>query len=309
MRKIGTIALAALLAGGVNITYSSAEKNNDVSQNESSKEEIEEKETTDFVRYSGVIKDIEKNKEKWTLTIEDENGEPTIVFVNAQSFIFHNGSGEKFNYSQLDKGTIVEAYINKNKPMILIYPAQVTPDFMIVKDEKTFGQVKVSKFDDSFLSLDGELKLNIGEETKLINQLGESIKQEDLKRKDLIVFYSFTTRSLPPQTSPMKIIAFDKTIEMKEKVAEIIKNDHVMKNGVKMIPLRAVAEELGYNVQRDSKVPTFYITKQNLTYTLTRGKKVYGYNRSIGRFEVAPFLENNKTYVPEQFLDLLLENM
>lgn len=304
MGKIGTITLAILLAGGVNITNSSAAQTNGVKE---VKSDTEVSETTDFVKYSGVIKDIEKNKEKWTLTIEAENGEPTIVFVNPHSFIFHN-NGEKFNYTQLEKGSTVEAFIDKNKPMILIYPAQVTPDFLIVKDEKSIAQVKVSKFDDSFLSLDGQLKLNISEETILTNQLGESIEQEDLKRKDLVVFYSFTTRSLPPQTSPTRIIAFDKSFEMKERVAEIIKKDHVFKDGVKMIPLRAVAEELGYEVKSDRKKKV-YVTKQNVSYTITRGKKVYGFNRSIGHFNVAPIIKDKRTYVPEQFLDLLLENI
>lgn len=308
LRKIGTIALAALLAGGTNIAYSSAAKNDEVSEVDSNLEEAKEIETSDYVKFSGIIKDIEKEEEKWTLTVEDENGEPIILFVDAHSFLFHNGNGLKLNYSELEKGTSVEAYYDKNKPMILIYPARVTPDFMIINEEKNLAQVKVGKFDEKLLSLDGQLKLNIDKETILVNQLGESIEQEDLNRKELIVFYNFTTRSIPPQTSPSKIIAFDKTIEKKAKVAEIIKNDHLFKEGVKMIPLRAVAEELGYYVQRDSKIPTFYISKQNLTYTITRGKKVYGYNRSIGQFEVAPFFHNDKTYVPEEFLELLLEN-
>ena len=307
MKKIGTIALALLLAGGVNITNSSAAKNKEVSDRNSNVEEMEEIETSDFVKFSGVIKDIEKGKEKWTLTVEDENGEPFILNVDANSLLFDNGAGEKLTYSELEKGTTVEAYSAKNKPMLLIYPTQLTPDFMIIHEEKNVGQVKVSKFDENFLSLDGQLKLNIGKDTIITNQLGESLEQEDLDGKDLVVFYSVTTRSLPPQTSPIKIIAFDKTVEKKERIAEMIKADHFIKNGVKMIPLRVVAEELGYEVKSDRK-KTVYVTKQNVSYTITKGDKVYGYNRSIGRFEVAPFIKDKKTYVPEQFVEVLLEN-
>ena len=44
--------------------------------------------------------------------------------------------------ADLKKGATVEAYYDKNKPMILIYPTTVTPEIVIVKDEKVLGEVK-----------------------------------------------------------------------------------------------------------------------------------------------------------------------
>ena len=91
-------------------------------------------------------------------------------------------------------------------------------------------------------------------------------------------------------------------------VQEIIAGDHYVKNGVKMIPLRKVAEQLGYDVLAQAKISGALITKGNLSFTIKRGDKIYGFNRSIGKFEIAPELKDKKTYVPVDFLDLLIQN-
>lgn len=308
LKKVGALALVALLAGSTAISYPVAAKENLVPINESKEQKKEEKETTNFIKFSGAITQIEKAGKRWTLTVEDKEGVIMHLIVNDQSHLFNSKTAERLDQSSLKVGTTVEAYYDKNKPMLLIYPAQVTPEFMIIKDEKNEGQVKVGQFDKEFLSLDGQLKVNIGKETVLENQLGETINKADLADKDSIVFYSSTTRSIPPQTTPSKIIAYDDTAETKARVNEIVKNDHIMKDGVKMIPLRKVATALGYHVESIPKAKSVLVTKQNLSYTIKLSDKVYGYNRSIGRFEVAPIMSNQKTYVEENFLKLLLEN-
>ena len=81
-----------------------------------------------------------------------------------------------------------------------------------------------------------------------------------------------------------------------------------MKNGVKMIPLRKVAEHLGYKVLSQPKINGAIVTLQNSSFTITRGEKMYGYNKSLRQFEVAPELKGMKTYVSEDFLELLIQN-
>ena len=46
----------------------------------------------------------------------------------------------------------------------------------------------------------------------------------------------------------------------------------------------------------------------NSSFTIKRGDKMYGYNKSIRKFEVAPELKDMKTYVSEDFLELLIQN-
>lgn len=329
---MSTIALAALLAGSTVGGYSTFAQE-DLTPILSDKEQEKVQDTTNFMKATGIIQEIEKEIDGIRLTIENEDKMVTIIRINNESLLFNSGTTNQLKQADFKKGATVEAYYDKNKPMILIYPTTVTPEIVIVKDEEVFGEVKISKFDKDFLSLDGELQLNIGEETPLLNQQGQAIELQELDGKELMVFYSITTRSLPPQTPPTKVIALDNpTIEETPEVAPeekpevapevkpevkpevssgvqaIIDNDHYMKDGVKMIPLRKVAEHLGYHVLSQPKVNGALVTLGNSSFTITRGDKEYGYNKSLQSFEVAPELKGMKTYVSEDILELLIQN-
>ncbi|WP_432360000.1 stalk domain-containing protein [Sporosarcina sp. UB5] len=312
MRKVGAVALTALLAGSAWAPFA-AQADNHVIQMD--REEV--KDASDFMRATGVITNIEKWDNDLMVTVENEDGLITNFRIQEETLLFNSGTTDEMKPANLKKGMKVEAYYDKNKPMILIYPAQITPELFIVIDEENFGSVKVGKFDEDFLSLDKELKLNIGEETPLVNEQGEKIEKADLKGKELVVFYSITTKSLPPQTPPTKIIALDPLTDegpgeeaphIPKSVLDMIENDHYVKDGVKMIPLRKVAEELGYYVLSQPKTNGALLTKGNVSFTITRGEKMYGFNKSLQQFEAVPeLIGGNKTYVSEDFLELLLE--
>lgn len=314
MKKIGAVALTALLAGSAWTPFT-VQANDEVIQ--VVKEEV--KDASDFVRVTGVITNIENRENGLMVTVESGPDNITNFIIQDKTLLFDSNTTNELKPGNLKKGMKVEGYYDKNKPMILIYPTQTTPELFFVIDEEKPGSIKVGKFDEDFLSLDKELKLNLGEETTLLNQQGEKIGTADLKGKELVVFYSITTRSLPPQTPPTKVIALDplgddaigepveENSEIPKSVLDMIENDHYMKDGVKMIPLRKVAEELGYNVLSQPKTNGALLTKGNLSFTITRGEKAYGYNKSLRQFPVAPeLIGGNKTYVSEDFVEMLI---
>ena len=204
MKKIGAVALTALLAGSAWSPYA-VHANEDMIQVVS--EEV--KGASDFVRATGVITSIENRENDRMVTVENDEGLITVFRIHNDTLLFNSGSTNEIEPGDLKKDMKVEAYYDKNKPMILIYPAQITPELFFVMDEEEPVSVKVGKFDQDFLSLDKELKLNIGEKTTFLNQQSEKIEMAELKGKELVVFYSITTMSLPPQTPPTKIIALD----------------------------------------------------------------------------------------------------
>lgn len=269
---------------------------------------VEQQDTSNFIKTSGVIQDIETKKDAVTLTVATEEKEPiiTILKLTDETLLFNSGTTKSVEKEVFQKGQSIDAYYDKNKPMLMIYPAQISPELVIVQDKEKIGSVKVSKFDDSFLSLDKELKLNIGEETILENEQGEKIKQEDLKGKELVVFYTITTMSIPAQTPPSKIIAIDYlSPEMKE-IQNIIEQDHFIQNGTRMIPLQKVGEHLGYVVLTFSKGKGTYMKLGNSSLIITSENKKYSYNRSLRQFTEKPVLKNNKTYVSEDILEVLI---
>ena len=99
-------------------------------------------------------------------------------------------------------GDYIVGYYLMDAPMIMIYPPQYNVS-VIVNGE--FLGVAVDRFDDELVSYDGFLKLNIDDNTEIILQDGEPF-DGDLAHRKLVVLYGVSTRSIPAQTTPDKII-------------------------------------------------------------------------------------------------------
>lgn len=302
-KKIAPLAISALLLGAVT---ANAEEPTTESEEEVEKAPI-------FIQQTGKVTSVEDVNDGKLFFVKD--GENIFHFYVDENTLVYDNTGKEVN---LEVGNTVSIHVYGNQPMVLIYPPRYTPSVVIVETEEN-GFVKVDQFDENHLSADGQLQLNLNDESVIVDAKGEKVAVEELKNYSAIVFYGPTTRSLPPQTSPEKIVVFpklDNTVgeaaAAKEeapaadsKIEEIIGSDFKIVDGQKMVPLRKVAEGLGYKVDATKKGAI--ISKDAVTYTITRDSKTYGYNKALGQFKVAPtFLENNKTYVEYDFaLELL----
>ena len=212
---------------------------------------------------------------------------------------------------ELKEGDKVVAYIFAKKPQKLIYPPQFNPDVVIV-ETKEAGFVEVDYFFENLTNTYDMLKLSIGENTELLNTKGEKVAAKDLTEKNLVVFYTASTKSIPAQTTPSKVIVLDDESEntnentVDAEIAQIIATDYYEVDGTKMVPLRLIAEKLGYKVESTGKGAIIF--KGNLSYTITRGEKMFGYNKALRPLSAAPaLLEANKTYVPVEFVEELMK--
>jgi hypothetical protein len=309
MKKKGIIVTAALVTGLVCSTNQAwaLTKADAVSITNAKDTVVKQEDYTNFIAFSGVVSELKSEGKKVTITVENEESSIMIFPISEEVLLFSNSKGEKLQSDKLVKGSKVEVFYAKNKPMPLIYPATITPDLIIVHEEE-MGHVKVAKFDKSLTSLDNDLKLHISKETELYDEKGQAIKEEELHGKELIVFYTVSTKSIPAQTTPSKIIALKQQDDEFLKIQQIIDEDHLFKNGTKMIPLRKVAEHLGYTVDWKGKAKGAFVSMQNMTIHILPGKKEYGFNRSLRYFAEKPFIQNNKTYVSEDILELLLQD-
>ncbi|AXI00785.1 copper amine oxidase N-terminal domain-containing protein [Sporosarcina sp. PTS2304] len=291
MNKIVPFALSALLIG-------SAATTGEVFANEGVSSEVTSDEKA-FIKVEGTIENVEKSEDVTLYTIK-QGEETPILAVTEDTLIFDN-TGKK---AELKKGDTVSGYTDADKPMILIYPPQYSPEAVIV-EKTTDATAVVGMFDDELIDPHLKLQLTIDDKTELSSVSGKKVKTEDLKGQNLLVFYTATTRSIPAQTTPEKVIVLDgNTVDEDASVEQIIESDHYIVDGVKMVPLRLIAEKLGYVV--DSTGEGAIISKGAPSYTITRGQKEYGYNKSLQKFEVAPdLLEPKKTYVPVEFVDEL----
>nr|WP_106778792.1 stalk domain-containing protein [Lysinibacillus timonensis] len=267
-----------------------------------------------FIEVKGTIHEITEDSNGYFYgTVEGD--QPFAIYFNEQTVILNN-VGEKI---ELEEGMEFTAFVDSSKPMIMIYPPRYSPEVIIVQT-KELGTVQYDQFDENFLNKNKDLSINVDEDTDILNLSGTKLSKEDIVNEDVLVFYTVTTKSLPAQTAPSQVIvlSYDEVDQVEEGTVkeennniemayQIAERDSHLVNGVKMIPLRLVAEQLGYKV--NSTGNGAIVSKGALSFTITRGSKMYGYNKAVKSFaEVPTLLEKNKTYVPYEFLELLIGN-
>lgn len=297
--KIVSLAMVALLASGAAVP--TAVLANGVP---AASVEKEEKKPV-FIQITGKIDDVEVRDSATYYSIK-EGDKPAFLVLTEETLVFDD-TGKKV---ELKKGDQVTAYTYSDKPMLAIYPPQYSPEVVIVETEGASSAV-VGSFDKDLLDQDLSLQLNISEKTELSSTSGKEVTAADLKEQNLLVFYTITTMSIPAQTPPEKVIVLDQQKPEQEApgdsvVDKIIASDFYEVEGTKMVPLRLIAEELGYEVK--STGIGAILSKGPVSFTITRGEKMYGYNKALGYFKVAPaLLEPSKTYVPVEFIKELME--
>ena len=295
------LALFAILLGGA-FAPAVLGDGASIKENEMNKDEGQVQVQGNFLKLTGTLSLLEKNDNGLLHGVIEQQDNVFNIVVGEETVVVDN-TGKRV---ELKEGMDFTAYVDGNKPMILIYPPQYSPDLVIVQTEE-MGFVEVTQFDENFAN--ESLKLNISDETVIENLSGTAVEVKDIVGIDVAVFYKFTTFSIPAQTTPSKILvlSYDEE-EVSEEVAAvqtIIENDFYEVNGFTMVPLRLIAEKLGWTVTSTGKGAI--VSKDNASFTITRGEKLYGYNRAVHYFEEAPaLLEPKKTYVPVEFVDRLL---
>ena len=149
-----------------------------------------------FEQIVGVIQSIVPGDSCCTqmISVMTENGIVNL-YVSMDTIIIDN--------VRLRRGMRVAAYYNRNLPAPAIYPPQYHAQLITVLRQNQ--DVMLSYFDDSLLAEDGSLQLNIGSVTRMSTINGQ-IFTCNPGGNDLLVYYSAMTRSIPPQTTPQRII-------------------------------------------------------------------------------------------------------
>ncbi len=278
-----------------------------------------------FKSVSGVIKEIslvdtEGDKKLQFLSVEDENKELCTLVVSSDTFLVNE------NPIEVDKKVL--AFYDAQAPMLAIYPPRYSAAVLAV-DMPEDVSIKVDRFDSELVSSDNELKLNVSEDTEIISKDGKPYKGE-LKNKNLVVIYNFTTRSIPAQTNPIKVIVLDeekaqptqptsteqpKDTEEKpseesissEDIKQLVVDGKVLdtnkpfvnNEGVVMVPLRAVSEALNYSVKWNEEINGIMLDN---VITLKVGEDYYTHAKATGiELGTAPVLVDGVTYVPLKF--------
>lgn len=161
--------------------------------------------STCFGAFQGTVKDIQIYKNNnisgnqiWNFVLV-ENEENSVV-----NFVISSNTYFAFQ-DMITIGSTITGYYALNVPVPLIYPPQYQAYVVVVEPDSKSEQIKVDCFNNNLVSSDGTLKLNIGENTQILNKDG-SPYQGSLEGKALVVHYNAATKSIPAITVPNKII-------------------------------------------------------------------------------------------------------
>ena len=83
---------------------------------------------------------------------------------------------------------------------------------------------------------------------------------------------------------------------------EIYENEE----GVKMLPLRQIAEALGYEVTWDNDASRAELVKGAHWSAVTIGEDNYNFARMLIKLDTSPVLKDSRTFVPYEFLEKVL---
>lgn len=107
------------------------------------------------------------------------------------------------NHVKVRVGDRVTGFYDADAPTPMIYPPQFRAVVM-TKDSKR-ENVKVDYFNRRLQSSDGTLQLSLSPKTEILSTNGQYFTG-NITERNLIVLYDTTTKSIPAQTTPHKII-------------------------------------------------------------------------------------------------------
>ena len=264
----------------------------------------------EYIRFEGVVDGIEEDEDSFRILVKrdtEEGLDALYAYIHEDMLLLSEKNMDEASREDIEVGMEVSVIYHKSTVMALSYPPLLGPDVVILHDGAEHSTY-VEYFDEDLLSADGSLVLNISDETEIVDFEGNALAKEDLYEKDLVIFYSIVMTSHPGQTTPHKVIVMPER-ETETPEASIVLNEEVITTdeGVIMIPLRLVAEALGFEVTWNGEEKSVEVVRGPNWSTLTIGRNVYNFAKMLVKLETAPVIVDGSTYVPLSFAEQVLQ--
>lgn len=165
----------------------------------------------------GIIKtttDV-NNKDDQNNTVNLKITDDTLVYDNL---------GNKKALSDLTDGSKITVFTGSYEPTPLILPVQYTANIIIINGDKE-GNVNADTYladEEGYTNAANTLNIATADDTKIVDK-NEKEYKGDLDKNDLIVFYGVSTKSIPAQTTPTKVVVLGEN-EIALKQIEAAKN-------------------------------------------------------------------------------------
>ena len=142
-------------------------------------------------------------------TISEKDESKKAVFQITDKTPLMTKDGYQIGVSAIPVKAKIIAFVDSREPLPMVSPPQITPLLVIFDQYDKKGEVLVGAFDDRLYSEPLNLKIHLNDSTEIVDIQGKRVDATHLAKKMLFVFYTPTTRSMPAQTNPTKIIVTD----------------------------------------------------------------------------------------------------
>lgn len=236
-----------------------------------------------YLTQNGTVTSIEASETEGVsiVTIDNEMGGLRFA-VASNTIIIDRQDGFYMTADQLEEGMAVSVVYDMNSPMGMSLPPFLGNVTAVVANAD-FSSMAVGHFDENLTDWNNKLQLNIDNETTPIaNMQGSRIRlsAEDVKGQDALVFYDFTTRSIPAQTTPSFVLILG------EQAAPAVS-----------VPLRETAEANGFEVKWQGKAKPILLTKGGVSMEVMLGDATFTVNGVEAEASFAAELKDGVMFV------------
>jgi len=320
MKRIIALLLAVLTLAA--ITAGAAEGENEVMliQEAPAAEAVTEETVTEAIPLPSVVFQTGKITEvtEETITIEIAEGEELVLNYDASTYL-------------IDANTILPLDLNGRETddvavfhsdaMTMSLPPQ-TYAFVILGNIKEDTVLPLyTEVEDVKEAEDGKVIVadNGTKEIKLLNTAEISpylarniVTVADVnKGSKLLMWYDAITMSIPAYATCEKAVLLAVGSDIRIGGVDVNYNEgeeaYTDENGVEMIPLRVVAEALGFEVIWNNDERSVTLKKETFTSLITIGDENGGINRARILMQAKPVIKNDRTFVSMDYFKALEE--
>lgn len=242
-----------------------------------------------------------------------------VLHVPDNAYLLNAQDGTTVSFGHLKKGDIITAYYGPQLAKSL--PPQGTAIALLVGDQKQGGAgmyMEVAKLEEMS---NGSIRVLCTNGERLVTITPDVFGQiANIKEgSKLVVWYDIMTMSMPGQAKATKVVLLSdkKSIQIHTGAGTIVIDGQEIALGeydviqttptTIMLPLRVMAEALGYTVSWDGDKGTVELQSSVGTIaTMTIGSKEYGKLKMAVPLDDAPEIVNGKTLVPVEFFTQVL---
>ena len=247
-----------------------------------------EAEASMYLTQNGTVASIEASETEGVSIVTMDNEMGGLRFaVASNTIIVDRATGSYVTVNELTEGMAVSVVYDMNSPMGMSLPPFLGNVAAVVANADA-GSVTVGKFDKDLTDMKNMLQLNIGDETSSQNMQGSRIRlsAEDVKGQDALVFYDFTTRSIPAQTTPSFVLILG------EQAAPAVS-----------VPLRETAEANGFSVKWQGKAKPILLEKDGVSMELMLDDATFKVNGVEDEAAFATELKDGVMFVSSEIFE------